>query len=67
MMCAIEAGKHGQRVAVLAGSAPSVSAKNPDLRRRTLQLHQLHCRPAKFIAANPHFARSALARHMLRN
>ena len=39
LMCAIEAGKRGRRVAVLERS-DRLGKKNPHLRRRALQLHQ---------------------------
>ena len=63
LMCAIEAGKRGRRVAVLERAEPA-GEENPDLRRRTLQFHQypLHGRRT-FISGNPHFAKSALARY----
>ncbi|HVI08444.1 MAG TPA: NAD(P)/FAD-dependent oxidoreductase [Candidatus Binatia bacterium] len=62
LMCAIEAGKRGRRVAVLEHS--------PQLGRKILisgggrcNFTNLHCRPENFISANPHFAKSALARY----
>ena len=62
LMCAIEAGKRGRRVAVLeratrAGKKILISGGG------RCNFTNLHCRPEKFISANPHFAKSALARY----
>jgi predicted Rossmann fold flavoprotein len=60
LMCAIEAGKRGRRVAVLE--------RNGRIGKKILisgggrcNFTNIHCRPENFISANPHFAKSALA------
>ena len=60
-MCAIEAGKRGRRVAVLE--------HNERLGKKILisgggrcNFTNLHCQSENFLSANPHFAKSALAR-----
>lgn len=62
LMCAIEAGKRGRRVAVLErsekpGKKILVSGGG------RCNFTNLYCGPANFISANPHFAKSALARY----
>jgi len=62
LMCAIEAGKRGRRVAVLeratrAGKKILISGGG------RCNFTNFHCRPENFISANPHFAKSALARY----
>jgi len=62
LMCAIEAGKRGRRVAVLehsdrCGKKILISGGG------RCNFTNLHCRPENFISANPHFAKSALARY----
>src|SRR6202171_1501284 len=62
LMCAIEAGKRGRRVAVLerahrAGKKILISGGG------RCNFTNLYCRPEHFISANPHFAKSALARY----
>ena len=47
LMCAIEAGKRGRRVAVLE-HADRLRQENPHLRRRTLQFHQSPLPAGKF-------------------
>ncbi len=61
LMCAIEAGRRGRRVAVLEHS--------DRLGRKILvsgggrcNFTNVHCHPGNFISSNPHFAKSALAR-----
>jgi predicted Rossmann fold flavoprotein len=61
LMCAIEAGKRGRRVAVLE--------HNERLGKKILisgggrcNFTNLHCQSENFLSANPHFAKSALAR-----
>jgi predicted Rossmann fold flavoprotein len=66
LMCAIEAGKRGRRVAVLeraerAGKKILISGGG------RCNFTNLHCQPENFISANPHFAKSALARYMPRD
>src|SRR5215467_846347 len=62
LMCAIEAGKRGRRVVVLE--------HNDRIGRKILisgggrcNFTNLHTRPEHFLSANPHFAKSALARY----
>jgi len=62
LMCAIEAGKRGRRVAVLersnrAGKKILISGGG------RCNFTNLYCRPENFYSANPHFAKSALARY----
>jgi predicted Rossmann fold flavoprotein len=62
LMCAIEAGKRGRRVAVLehaerAGKKILISGGG------RCNFTNIHCEPENFISANPHFAKSALARY----
>jgi predicted Rossmann fold flavoprotein len=61
LMCAIEAGKRGRRVAVLE--------HNERLGKKILisgggrcNFTNIHCQSENFLSANPHFAKSALAR-----
>ncbi len=62
LMCAIEAGKRGRRVAVLE-RAERTGKKILISGGGRCNFTNLHCRPENFISANPHFARSALARY----
>ena len=62
LMCALEAGKRGRRVTVIE--------HNPQIGRKILisgggrcNFTNLHTRPENFLSANPHFAKSALARY----
>jgi predicted Rossmann fold flavoprotein len=62
LMCAIEAGKRGRRVAVLEHT--------DRLGRKILisgggrcNFTNLYCGPENFLSSNPHFAKSALARY----
>src|ERR1700722_18609630 len=62
LMCAIEAGKRGRRVAVLerashAGKKILISGGG------RCNFTNIHCRPENFHSTNPHFAKSALARY----
>jgi predicted Rossmann fold flavoprotein len=62
LMCAIEAGKRGRRVAVLehadrAGKKILISGGG------RCNFTNLYCAPENFLSANPHFAKSALARY----
>src|SRR3989475_13009299 len=62
LLCAIEAGKRGRRVAVLeradrAGKKILISGGG------RCNFTNLNCQPENFISANPHFAKSALARY----
>ena len=61
LMCAIEAGKRGRSVVLLE--------HNSQIGRKILisgggrcNFTNIHCQPENFISANPHFAKSALAR-----
>ena len=61
LMCAIEAGKRGRRVALLE--------HNDRLGKKILisgggrcNFTNIHCQPENFLSSNPHFAKSALAR-----
>jgi len=62
LMCAIESARRGRKVAVLE--------RSPTLGRKILisgggrcNFTNIHCQPENFISANPHFAKSALARY----
>jgi len=62
LMCALEAGKRGRRVALIeraerAGKKILISGGG------RCNFTNIHCRPENFISANPHFAKSALARY----
>src|SRR5438477_6296673 len=62
MFCAAEAGKRGRRVAVLeradrAGKKILISGGG------RCNFTNIHCQPENFLSANPHFAKSALARY----
>jgi len=62
LMCAIEAAKRGRRVAVLehserCGKKILISGGG------RCNFTNLHCTPENFVSANPHFAKSALARY----
>jgi predicted Rossmann fold flavoprotein len=61
-MCAIEAGKRGRRVAVLE-RADRLGKKILISGGGRCNFTNLHCGPENFISANPHFAKSALARY----
>ena len=60
LMCAIEAGKRGRRVAVLE-RAGRIGKKILISGGGRCNFTNLHCQPENFISANPHFAKSALA------
>ncbi len=62
LMCAIEAGKRGRRVAVL-DHAERIGKKILISGGGRCNFTNLHCRPENFLSANPHFAKSALARY----
>src|SRR6202521_4837439 len=62
LLCAVEAGKRGRRVAVIehadrAGKKILISGGG------RCNFTNIHCQPENFISANPHFAKSALARY----
>jgi predicted Rossmann fold flavoprotein len=63
LFCAAEAGKRGRRVAVLeraerAGKKILISGGG------RCNFTNIYCAPENFLSANPHFAKSALARFM---
>lgn len=60
LMCAIEAGKRGRRVAVLERAA-RIGKKILISGGGRCNFTNIHCRPENFISANPHFAKSALS------
>src|SRR4030088_2708755 len=60
LLCAIEAGKRGRRVAVLE-RAGRIGKKILISGGGRCNFTNLHCQPENFISANPHFAKSALA------
>ena len=62
LMCALQAGKRGRRVAVLE-RAERIGKKILISGGGRCNFTNLHCRPENFISANPHFAKSALARY----
>src|SRR6201982_2296870 len=62
LMCAIEAGKRGRRVAVLE-RADRLGKKILISGGGRCNLTNIHCRPDNFLCANPHFAKSALSRY----
>jgi predicted Rossmann fold flavoprotein len=62
LMCAIAAGKRGRSVAVLE-RAERIGKKILISGGGRCNFTNLHCRPENFISANPHFAKSALARY----
>jgi predicted Rossmann fold flavoprotein len=62
LMCAIEAGRRGRRVLLLE-HAERVGKKILISGGGRCNFTNLHCRPEHFLSANPHFAKSALARY----
>ncbi len=62
LMCAIEAGKRGRRVAIL-DHADRLGKKILISGGGRCNFTNIHCGPEKFLSANPHFAKSALARY----
>lgn len=62
LMCAIEAGKRGRRVAVLE-RAERLGKKILISGGGRCNFTNIHCSATSFISANPHFAKSALARY----
>lgn len=61
-MCAIEAGKRGRRVIVLE-RADRIGKKILISGGGRCNFTNLHCQPENFLSANPHYAKSALARY----
>jgi predicted Rossmann fold flavoprotein len=62
LMCAIEAGKRGRRVAILE-RADRLGKKILISGGGRCNFTNLHCEPRNFLSSNPHFAKSALARY----
>ncbi len=62
LLCAIEAGKRGRKVAVLE-HAERLGKKILISGGGRCNFTNLHCSPENFISGNPHFAKSALARY----
>jgi predicted Rossmann fold flavoprotein len=62
LMCAIEAGRRGRRVLVLE-RAERIGKKILISGGGRCNFTNLHTEPENFISANPHFAKSALARY----
>ncbi len=62
LMCAIEAGKRGRRVAVLE-RAETPGKKILISGGGRCNFTNIHCQPEHVLSANPHFAKSALARY----
>jgi len=62
LMCAIEAGKRGRRVLVLERSE-RIGKKILISGGGRCNFTNVHTTPENFISANPHFAKSALARY----
>ncbi len=62
LMCAIEAGKRGRRVALLERSE-KIGKKILISGGGRCNFTNLHCTPENFLSSNPHFAKSALARY----
>jgi predicted Rossmann fold flavoprotein len=62
LLCAIEAGKRGRRVAVLE-HADQIGKKILISGGGRCNFTNIHCHPENFISANEHFAKSALARY----
>ena len=62
LMCAIEAGKRGRSVAVLE-HAEKIGKKILISGGGRCNFTNIHCQPHNFFSANPHFAKSALARY----
>jgi predicted Rossmann fold flavoprotein len=62
LMCAIAAGGRGRRV-LAADHANKIGKKILMSGGGRCNFTNLHCTPANFISANPHFAKSALSRY----
>ena len=62
LMCAIEAGKRGKRVAVLE-HAGRLGKKILISGGGRCNFTNIHCTPGNFLSSNEHFAKSALARY----
>lgn len=62
LMCAIEAGKRGRRVAVLE-RADRLGKKILISGGGRCNFTNLYCQPENFLSSNPHFSKSALSRY----
>ena len=62
LLCAVEAGKRGRRVAVLE-RADGIGKKILISGGGRCNFTNIHCQPDNFISANEHFAKSALTRY----
>jgi predicted Rossmann fold flavoprotein len=62
LMCAIEAGRRGRRVALL-DRAERPGKKILISGGGRCNFTNIHCQPDNFLSGNPHFAKSALARY----
>lgn len=62
LMCAMEAGKRGRRVAVLE-HADRLGKKILISGGGRCNFTNIYCQPENFVSRNPHFAKSALARY----
>ncbi|MBV1799484.1 NAD(P)/FAD-dependent oxidoreductase [Siccirubricoccus sp. G192] len=62
LLCAISAGRRGRRV-LLLDHAESAGKKILISGGGRCNFTNLHCAPDRFISANPHFCKSALARY----
>ncbi len=62
LMCAIEAGKRGRRVAVIE-RAERIGKKILISGGGRCNFTNTDCRPSNFLSANPHFAKSGLSRY----
>jgi predicted Rossmann fold flavoprotein len=62
LMCAMEAGRRGRRVALLE-RAERIGKKILISGGGRCNFTNVHCRPENFISANPHFVKSALAQY----
>jgi hypothetical protein len=60
-MCSLEAGRRGRRV-VLLDHAERIGKKILISGGGRCNFTNIHCRPESFLSANPHFAKSTLAR-----
>lgn len=66
MLCAISAGRRGRRVLVL-DRADKAGAKILISGGGRCNFTNLECAPDRFLSANPHFSKSALARYTARD
>ena len=62
LICAIEAGQHGRRAALIE-RAERIGKKILISGGGRCNFTNIYCQPENFLSANPHFAKSALARY----